>query len=115
VLLIDERSLRLALSEYVAHYHTSVIIRGRTTSCCFLVTRKRDEAGLYNVAKGWAGCCIIIIKKPRNLAENSRMTLWLEVDCTNNDAAGKRPGVTEHCLRGRSHEGLSNNQRASIP
>jgi hypothetical protein len=27
------------------------------------------RAGLCNVAKGWAGCCIIIIKKPRNLAE----------------------------------------------
>jgi hypothetical protein len=26
--------------------------------------------------------CIIIIKKPRNLAEKSRMILWLEVDCT---------------------------------
>jgi hypothetical protein len=45
----------------------SVIIRGRTTSCCFLVTRKRDEAGLCNVAKGWAGCCYH--KKLRNLAE----------------------------------------------
>jgi hypothetical protein len=33
----------------------SVIIRGRTTSCCFLVTRKRDAAGLCNVAKGWDG------------------------------------------------------------
>jgi hypothetical protein len=42
-------------------------------SCCFLARRKRDEAGLCNVAKGWAGCCIIIIKKPRNLAEKSRM------------------------------------------
>jgi hypothetical protein len=60
----------------------SVIIRGRTTSCCFLVIRKRDEAGLCNVAKAWAGCCIIIIKKPRNLAEKSRMILWLEVDRT---------------------------------
>ena len=59
----------------------SVIIRGRTTSCCFLVTRKRDAAGLCNVAKGWAGCCIIIIKKPRNLAEKSRMILWLEANC----------------------------------
>jgi hypothetical protein len=58
----------------------SVIISGRTTSCCFLVTRKRDGAGLCNVTKGWAGCCIIIIKKPRNLAEKSRMIL--EVDCT---------------------------------
>jgi hypothetical protein len=48
----------------------SVIIRGRITFCCFLVTRKRDEAGLCSVAEGWAGCCIIIIKKPRNLAES---------------------------------------------
>jgi hypothetical protein len=56
--------------------------RGKTTSCCFLVIRKRDEAGLCNVAKGWAGCCIIITKRPRNLAEKSRMILWLEVDCT---------------------------------
>jgi hypothetical protein len=60
----------------------SVIIKGRTTSCCFLVTRKRDEAVRCNVAKGWAGCCVIIIKKPRNLAEKSRMILWLKVDCT---------------------------------
>jgi hypothetical protein len=40
------------------------------------------QAGLCNVAKGWAGCCVIIIKKPRNLAEKSWMILWLEVDCT---------------------------------
>jgi hypothetical protein len=78
VLLIGERSLRLALSEYVAHYHAE----RKTTSCCFLVTRKRDDAGLCSVAKGWAGCCIIITKKPRNLAEKSRMIHWLEVDCT---------------------------------
>jgi hypothetical protein len=51
-------------------------------SCCFPVTRKRDEAGLCNVAQGWAGCCIIIIKKPRNLAEKSRMSLRAEVHCT---------------------------------
>jgi hypothetical protein len=58
------------------------------------VTRKRDEAGLCNVAKGWAGCCVIIIKKPRNLAEKSRMILWLEVDaCVQGQLAGKRPGV----------------------
>jgi hypothetical protein len=33
------------------------------------------------MSKGWAGCCTIIIKKPRHLAEESRMILWLEVDC----------------------------------
>jgi hypothetical protein len=55
------------------------LIRGRTTSCCFLVTRRRDEAGLCNVAKGWAGYCIIIIKKPRNLAEKSRTCNWRSI------------------------------------
>jgi hypothetical protein len=32
------------------------------------------------------------------------MILWLDVNlhlCKANSAAGKRPGVTEHCLRGR--------------
>jgi hypothetical protein len=29
-----------------------------------------------------AGFCIIIIKRPRHLAEKSRMILWLKVDCT---------------------------------
>jgi hypothetical protein len=82
VLLIGERSLRVALSEYVAHYHAERNHQGRTTSCCFLVTRKCDEADLCNVAKGWARCCIITTKKPRNLTEQSRMILWLEVDCT---------------------------------
>jgi hypothetical protein len=46
-----------------------------------LLTRKRDEAGLCNVAKGWAGFCTIIIKKPRNLTEKSWMIPWLQVDC----------------------------------
>jgi hypothetical protein len=81
----------------------SVIIRGRATSCCFLVTRKRDEAGLCMSRTG-QGCCITIIKKPRNLAEKvsddpvagGRLHV-----CKDNCAAGKRPGVTEHCLRGR--------------
>ena len=116
VLLIGERSLRLALSEYVAHYHAERNHQGRTTSCCFLVTRKPDEAGLCNVAKGWAGFCIIIIKKPRNLAEKSRMILWLEVDCTcARTTAGKQVSPNIACAVDRqSHEGLGNNQRASI-
>jgi hypothetical protein len=31
--------------------------------------------------KAGTDCCITIIKKPRSLAEKSRMILWLEVDC----------------------------------
>jgi TolB protein len=50
-----------------------------------LAVTDQDGAGVRyltnTVAKGWAGCCIIIIRKPRNLAEKSRMILWLEVDC----------------------------------
>jgi hypothetical protein len=120
VLLIGERSLRLAPSEYVAHYPAERNHQGRTMSCCFLVTRKRDEAGLCNVAKGWAGFCIIIIKKPRSLAEKSRMILWLEVDCTcarpTMPLANAQVSPNIACAVDRqSHEGLGNNQRASIP
>jgi hypothetical protein len=59
------------------------------------VTRKPDEAGLCNVAEGRTGCCIIIIKKPPNLAEKSWMIPRVEVDCTqckDNYTPGKRPG-----------------------
>ena len=82
VLLIGERSLRLALSEYVAHYHAERNHQGKDNVLLFPRDTQTLRAGLCNVAKGWAGCCIIIIKKPRNLAEKSRMILWLEVDCT---------------------------------
>jgi Integrase core domain len=76
VLLFGERSLRLALSEYVAHYHAERNHQGEgQRPAVVLVTRKRDEAGLCNVAKGWAGCCVIIIKKPRNLAEKPASNL----------------------------------------
>jgi hypothetical protein len=46
----------------------------------------------------------LLSSRSRVTGGRSRMILWLEVDCTwckNNYAAGKRPGVTEHCLRGR--------------
>ena len=97
----------------------SVIIRGRTTSCCFLVTRKRDEAGLCKVAKGWAGFCIIIIKKPRNLVQVSDDPV-AEVDCTwarpTMLLANAQVSPNIACAVDRqSHEGLGNNQRASIP
>jgi hypothetical protein len=118
VLLIGERSFRLALSEYVAHYHAEHNHQGKD-NVRFLVTRKRDEAGLCNVAKGWAGCCIIIIKKPSNLAEKSRMILWLEVDPAQGQLCWWQ---TSRCHRtllsrstGKANEGLGNNQRASIP
>jgi hypothetical protein len=54
--------------------------------------------------KAGRAVCITIIKKPRNLAEKSWMILRLEVNCSCARTAmplAKRPGVTEHCLRGR--------------
>jgi hypothetical protein len=81
VLLIGERSLRPALSEYVAHYHAERNHQGEANVLLF-PRDTQTRRGLCNVAKGWAGCCIIIIKRPRNLAEKSRMIPWLKVDCT---------------------------------
>jgi hypothetical protein len=51
----------------------SAIIRGRTTSCCFLGTRNRVEVGLCNAASDWEDSCGITIKKPRELAGTSWM------------------------------------------
>jgi hypothetical protein len=70
VLLIGERSLRLALTEYVAHYHAERNHQGKDNVLLFPRDTQTRQGGLCNVAKGWAGCCIVIIKKPRNLAES---------------------------------------------
>jgi hypothetical protein len=51
VLLIDERSLRLALSEYVAHYHAERNHQGKDNVLLFPRARR---GGLCNIAKGWA-------------------------------------------------------------
>jgi hypothetical protein len=94
MLLIGERSLRLALSQYVAHYHAERNHQGKDNVLLFPRDTQTRRAGLCNVAKGWAGCCIIIIKKPRNLAEKLWMICGWNL-CKNNCAAGKRPGVTD--------------------
>src|SRR5262245_63272320 len=44
----------------------SAIIRARATSCCTLRVRTSAATGLFNVASGWAGCCIITIKRQRD-------------------------------------------------
>jgi hypothetical protein len=61
---------------------SSAITKERTTSCYFLGTVTSIESGASNAASDWAGSCVIIIERPRNLAEKSRMILWLEADCT---------------------------------
>jgi hypothetical protein len=83
VLLIGERSLRLALSEYVAHYHAERNHQGKDNVLLFPRDTQTRRGGPVQCRERQGGLfCIIIIKKPRNLAEKSRMILWLEVDCT---------------------------------
>jgi putative transposase len=82
VLLIGERSLRLALSEYVAHYHAERNHQGKDNVLLFPRDTQTRRGGPVQCRERLGqGCCITIIKKPRNLAEKSRMILWLEVDC----------------------------------
>jgi hypothetical protein len=76
VLLIGKRSLRLALTEYVAHYHAERNHQGKDSVLLFPRDTQTRRGGPVHVAKGWAGRCIIIIKEPRNLAEKSWMILW---------------------------------------
>jgi hypothetical protein len=52
----------------------SAIIRGRTTSCCSLPIRTFTVRELCNVARGWAGSCVITIKKRREMAGKSWMS-----------------------------------------
>ena len=69
LILFGERSLRRALSEYVAHYHAERNHQGSPTSCCFLCfpgSRKCVARGLCNVASGWVGSCVTTTKKPRS-------------------------------------------------
>src|SRR6202521_325777 len=71
VILFGERSLRRALGEYLEHYHSECIIRGRTTSCCFLAIQTSPPRGLCNAASDWVGSCAITIKRRRDRTPNS--------------------------------------------
>src|ERR1700691_1771554 len=44
----------------------SAIIRGRTTSCCFLTIQASPPEGLCNAARDWVGSCAITIKRRRD-------------------------------------------------
>jgi hypothetical protein len=48
----------------------SGIIKGSPTSCCSVRSRKLVVRNLCNVEKGWAGSCVLTIKKLRELAED---------------------------------------------
>jgi len=90
IILFGERSLRRALCEYVEHYHAerNAIIRERTTSCCSLAIQTSTARELCNVARGWAGSCVITIKKRREMASKSWMSpvrLVVELRLRNDD------------------------------
>src|ERR1019366_2775718 len=56
----------------------SGIIKGSPTSCCSVGLRKLVGTGLYNVATGWVGSCVITIKRLHELAGKSwRMAVRL--------------------------------------
>src|SRR5262245_44875958 len=51
----------------------SAIIRGGATSCCSLGVRGFAATGLFNVASGWAGCCVITMKMRRDQRQGLTM------------------------------------------
>jgi len=66
----------------------SAIIRGRITSCCSLAIPTSAARELCNVARGWAGSCVITIKKRREMAGKSWMSpvkLVVELRLRNDD------------------------------
>jgi putative transposase len=66
VFLIGERSLRLALGEYVAHYHAERNHQGKDNVLLFPRDTQTRRGGPVQCRERLGGCCIIIIKKPRN-------------------------------------------------
>jgi hypothetical protein len=69
IILFGERSLRRALCEYVEHYHAERNHQGKdNVSCCSLAIETSTARELCNVARGWAGSCVITIKKRREMA-----------------------------------------------
>jgi hypothetical protein len=52
----------------------SGIIKGSPTSCCSVGQQKLVARNLCNVARDWAGSCVITIKRLRELAGKSRTT-----------------------------------------
>jgi hypothetical protein len=79
VLLIGERSLRLALSEYVGHYHADRNHQGKDNVLLF----PRDTQTRRGVSPKAGRAVALLSSRSRvTLAEKSWMILWLEVGCT---------------------------------
>jgi hypothetical protein len=68
IILFGERSLRRAMSEYVAHYHAERNHQGKSNALLFHQVTEARRENRCNVARGWVGSCVITIKTLRELA-----------------------------------------------
>jgi hypothetical protein len=75
IILFGERSLRRAMSEYVAHYHAERNHQGKSNALLF--HQVRDVKSPCNVARGWVGSCVITIKTLRELAADTEANALL--------------------------------------
>jgi NNP family nitrate/nitrite transporter-like MFS transporter len=73
LILFGERSLRRALSEYVAHYHAERNHQGKSNVLLFGRVTETQREEPVQCARGWVGSCVITIKKLRELAGKSRL------------------------------------------
>jgi hypothetical protein len=78
IILFGERSLRRALSAYVAHYDAERNHQRKSNVLLFPRITELVGVGLCNVASGWVGSCVITIEKPRELDKSRAvpMKLW---------------------------------------
>ena len=67
VILLGERSLRFALSEYVEHYHAERNHQGKDNVLLFPPAIQASAApGTCNAVSDWVGSCVITIKRRRD-------------------------------------------------
>ena len=71
VILFGERSLRLALSEYVEHYHAERNHQGKDNVPLFPRDTSVRRAG-RNAVSDWVGSCVITIKRRRDRAPKAQ-------------------------------------------
>src|SRR5215470_3497295 len=71
--LFGERSLRRAMKDYIAHYHTERNHQGKNNLLLFHRISKADTTSQCDAAIGWADFCGTIIKRQRELAVRLRL------------------------------------------
>jgi hypothetical protein len=76
IIVFGERSLRRALSEYVAHYHAERNHQGKSNVLLFRrVTQTRHEEPVQ-CRERLGGLQTITIKRRREQLEESRINIW---------------------------------------